>query len=999
MLLCSCLVVAQEENFIFKNYTEKDGIGDNFVFCVHKGKTNIIWIGTQNGLTRFDGKNFYNFKHQKESNSIPNNTIQSLCEDADGNIWGGTNKGIFFYDVKKNLFVHYNAPSGCFSNQITNIIFDGEGNIFATTSVELLTFNSSIQKFELTASLYNNDADRINALIWKNGMIKDEKSEVLWIATLNGLFRYDLKNKKLYLPDNSSQEFTRPDVMARALTPLADGSAVFFDNKKKDLIFFDPANAAILNKINLAGLDYDVNIIAIIEDSKNKKLWLSSLGNKIYVFDLTNSTFKRVPSNKNNEFSIISDFFWDGFIDENGSVWLGTFSGISVCSPDFKIFKPLNLPELIPYLKSNILIIGSQPSTDNMYLYTDKDQVMIINLKQKEYTIYPLEKFVPSRTNELPSWVYNFHFFDNKILIATDAGIWQFIQDEKIWKPYNLLPQNYGPFVTRLMIAGKTEIYVSDGTDILAINKKTARVSRIYSRADGPKDGIPVIIHYLMLDTQDNLYWAANKLYIGHFKENKPIVIKVIEDPSLVNVGIFRPVIMDKNDNIWIGFKGIGIYRYNTKNGTMKNWTEFDGWATSHTHCLVENPDGNIWTAYFNKISYFNQAQESFINFSIPYSENNFNYPNSLIRNENGDIFTVVGDDVFQLLSSDLNKSPKEILPAFNAINISGKDFFLTGDSTFVLEPDQNAVQFKFGILLDPIAFPHIFEYKLEGFDKEWKQPSVLSFASYNNLQPGKYTFKVRVKGLNNAWLTGESKISLSIKGYLYQNIYFRIGLIILLLSLMFLFYRFRMRQQASLLKLQSKAHHLEKEKAQMMFDSLKQQLNPHFLFNSLTSLSALINADQRLASDFLGQMSDMYRYILMNGDAETVSLQEELKFVESYYKLQKTRFGSGLHLNLNVDEGLYSYRIAPVTLQNLMENAIKHNIIDRDEPLIIDIYTEGEYLVVKNNSQPKSNVETSNKKGLVQFKTLYKYLTIKTIEIESTDAHFIIKIPLIQNT
>lgn len=206
------------------------------------------------------------------------------------------------------------------------------------------------------------------------------------------------------------------------------------------------------------------------------------------------------------------------------------------------------------------------------------------------------------------------------------------------------------------------------------------------------------------------------------------------------------------------------------------------------------------------------------------------------------------------------------------------------------------------------------------------------------------------------------------------------------------------MRQYNQLLQLQSKTHHLEKEKAQMMFDSLKQQLNPHFLFNSLTSLSALIDADQALAGNFLGQMSDMYRYILKNGDAETVSLKDELLFVNTYYQLQKTRFGSGLLLNINVDEQLSFHQIAPVTLQNMMENAIKHNIIDQDDPLIIDIYSEGDYLVVKNNSQPKRNVETSNKKGLDQFKTLYMYLTNKPIIIEDTDVYFMIKIPLINN-
>jgi LytS/YehU family sensor histidine kinase len=142
--------------------------------------------------------------------------------------------------------------------------------------------------------------------------------------------------------------------------------------------------------------------------------------------------------------------------------------------------------------------------------------------------------------------------------------------------------------------------------------------------------------------------------------------------------------------------------------------------------------------------------------------------------------------------------------------------------------------------------------------------------------------------------------------------------------------------------------------------------------------------------------MSGIYRYILKNGDTETVSLKEEIEFAKLYINLQQTRFKNGLRVNINIPEEYLHYKIAPVTLQNLIENAIKHNIIDSSSPLIIDIFIEGDYLVVKNNLQKKNVVETSNKKGLEQFTSFYKYLSTLPVTIEEANSKFQIKIPLI---
>ena len=189
----------------------------------------------------------------------------------------------------------------------------------------------------------------------------------------------------------------------------------------------------------------------------------------------------------------------------------------------------------------------------------------------------------------------------------------------------------------------------------------------------------------------------------------------------------------------------------------------------------------------------------------------------------------------------------------------------------------------------------------------------------------------------------------------------------------------------------------LQHEKAQVKYDSLKNQLNPHFLFNALTSLNSLIFENQQLASDFLQQLSKVYRYTLQNKDKENVTLKTECEFISNYISLFKTRFQNSIQFKMEICEEAKEKGIVPVTLQMLIENAAKHNVISDAAPLMISIIADKDYLRVENSVNKKSQVETSNKQGLVNLKTLYQYLSDKPIEIIETEKLYTVKIPLIE--
>ncbi len=203
----------------------------------------------------------------------------------------------------------------------------------------------------------------------------------------------------------------------------------------------------------------------------------------------------------------------------------------------------------------------------------------------------------------------------------------------------------------------------------------------------------------------------------------------------------------------------------------------------------------------------------------------------------------------------------------------------------------------------------------------------------------------------------------------------------------------------AELKKSNIKQQVLIKENISSQLEGLKNQINPHFLFNSLNTLASIIPEDPDRGVRFVTTLSKVYRYILDIKDQKLISVKKELEYLYSYTYLLKERFGENIHININVNEEDHNKLIIPLSLQITFENAIKHNIITSKKPLHIDVYMENENLVVKNNLQKKSTVGTSTKLGLQNIKNRYKFFTDKEVGVISTVQHFIVTLPLLTTT
>lgn len=193
-------------------------------------------------------------------------------------------------------------------------------------------------------------------------------------------------------------------------------------------------------------------------------------------------------------------------------------------------------------------------------------------------------------------------------------------------------------------------------------------------------------------------------------------------------------------------------------------------------------------------------------------------------------------------------------------------------------------------------------------------------------------------------------------------------------------------------------AEQLKKEALQSQLDSLKAQINPHFLFNSLSTLSSLVSENPRQAERFIEELASVYRYVLQTNEQLLTTLGSELDFIRAYFHLLQMRFGRSVELNVAVDERYHALLIPPLTLQLLVENAVKHNTALPTKPLVICIYTDqANTLIVANNLRRKQNVVASNRTGLRNITAKYRLLGQPEVVIQQTDDSFQVMVPLIQ--
>ncbi len=985
---------------------------ENDITCLLKDHDGFLWLGTNSGLQRYDPNFPITFKHNSnDKNSLVNDAIEALCEDQQGRIWVGANEGICYFDKKKNHFVSFeelNQPDyAC-----RNIICDSRGDIwFSIRDKGLFRFESKTNKLTNFSNESKNQTKISNNRVSRFGLLEDPNKKGLWIACIDKLNFYDFATTTFINEKNNPKNLPIfKDSGISALT-INQNMLVFSHGDNQEIWWYDTRQNKVVK--TLKPIDKNnhplIDISQLFFDSNND-LWISTAYFNMAYYNLKLNQTIGVGYEKGNKTSFSAYFFHDILQEKNGTIWFATpngictINGLAVLKSDDQLFNIYDLSqEVFKNHPDDGFSDFVEDNTDStLWLVTFQNRLINYNLKTNQFKEWAIPKQNFLLKYDFPNQVRQ---YEGKLLIFKPFSIHLFNKKtkgfEKIPIPIEIEKSLKIDMISHVSVLGDSvwifrkanSIKKSLLTFCYHFKKKQWKIYPIIFEKGAELREINMFFGPTrsIVSKKGDFWIAIHSGGLAKFSKEKQVfeVVKTKQKIDFTKSG-YTGFAEDKAGNFWLGT--YDLLKFNPETRDLKVALERDAIGS----LLIDSND-NVCMVTADEVMFYNEKRNKKYSFTFDSNEP-YNYWGSRLNNLKSSKILCVNKQSLVLINF------KELkIPSFNdQLYINQVTY---ADTTILLHNTGSEIKFKadinsfavhFGLLSTPKNRLYRFEYQLEGYDKDW----VLSggkqnYIVFSNLSGGDYTFKVRAKDVNGNFLPTQ-KLFIHIDTVFYKTTWFLVLCLLLAGLLAYSFVKYRTNQRKEIHHLQLQSTRLEKDKTEIQYQNLINHLNPHFLFNSLTSLNGLILSEPDVASDFLQKLSKIYRYILQNKDNEIVSLEQELTFVKNYIDLQKSRFEDGLQVNIDIDDDNLSSGIVPVTLQNLFENAIKHNTVEEDKPLIINVFIEDEYLIVKNNLQKKKFVETSNKLGLDSLKSLYKYLTDKPLETVETETEFVVRVPLL---
>ncbi|MBX3257869.1 MAG: histidine kinase [Chitinophagaceae bacterium] len=1005
VLVCITGISAQPGNLKITTYTESDGLSSSIVRCVMQDSRGILWVGTPDGLNTYDGYTFNTLrKSSTHSNTVKGNFITKLVEDQVGDIWiGYLNDGVSRYNAATGLFQHYSLQAGDTvkpkKREITCLFIDRQNQVWiGVKNKGLYRLEKETGRYIQYNLLLAGEQEVPVAYNTVYDMIEDDRPGVYWLATHAGLYCFKPADDKMCLLRNSIlQEDTDNKELFISIQRAHNviwlgswaGGIATYDTAKKEwehYIYTQPAptNNIIPDLMLRPGTDS----LLIVTNDKG----LGYFDKKKKTFHFINQTTENVSA----EFNSI-------FQDRASNIWIASSKGLMKIWNQSRKFVFHELP--VQYSTNNDLYAVSKVFENNDFIFYGTryaDGLQVKNKHTGKMTVFPVDILPGEENNMLITDIMQ--DMKGDIWVLTRDYILLF--DKKLQKLVRrrqppLYRQKKSNYFVSMTEGGDGTLWIASLRDgIFVYDKEKDEVVRHFT-PDDPSSYIPTrYISTLHRDDNNVLWVGGGSGFLGYVTTRGNIQQAPVDLPGTETVGLINSLTCTPENEVWIG-TDVGLLQFNAiEKKPVRMFTSENGITSDIVNKVYTDKNGEVWCITETALCKLNPLKGTVSNYGLDEGLEQPSIGNNINTLHNG-IMMIPAIKGYYLFHPDSLNVPQQPAPmVITSFMVKGTNRFYGEDlgkfEKVMLDPSENHFSFEFASIDFNRTGKQRYAYILEGADKQWTS-TYSRYAAYSNLAPGDYVFKVRAVGNSGQGSGATVTLPIHVSGYIYNTGSFKVGVLLALLGIMYLVYSIRLRSQRRLFQLERKAGLLEKEKAVIMYNNLKQQLNPHFLFNSLTSLSSLIRIDPKMAGEFLDGLSKTYRYILNNREKDLVALASEIQFSEIYIKLQKTRFEKALQIMIYIREEHLDRKIAPVTIQNLLENAIKHNIVTEEDPLLIEIYTnEANQLVVKNNLNIKHFVETSNRQGLASLRSLYSYFSDRAVEIESTETYFTVKVPLL---
>lgn len=958
----------------YKQYTVSDGLPQSEIVSLFKDTDGYLWVGTKYGVSRFDGTTF-------NSNSKENGILATIVRDI-GEIKGGeilsTTQYGYVIHKKNNPLKSFKYPT--FRSEVR--IFTWFDNNKAYT----LIFNKNIfMVFDLTnhglvdvsgnyACLKDNISDLFfTRLLYSpasNGFYAFNETIGLIFIEKKGVTKLPLNNIKDIIKGQDGYVYCLTNTDSKSAKPLPNQV-----NSQSTI------NSKEIHSIGLFKLDKSIFKTILshpVSDTKFNPLFAFQENGKVVVLDMEKQKMFFYTQGKVSTIDIPTFSFSALFIDKDDNIWGGTSQGLIKFFPEYFMYfserEGVN-PDIqsivadkqgsiwissyykgLQYIKNNKVnkFCDNPTSKDIPYAFypgSNIDYFGNIHFTSSYIPSFILKNGVLSKHNHLPVIASSFYFFDDTLTrnfyYATVAG---------------LVKQKYN----------------SDSSEIITLNPQSKLRNFAVS-----------IVRY-----------SDNQLFIGGFKslliysDNKTEKIPNANHPDLPGA---NAMVKDYKGNIWIGNSdGIYIYR-NSKFTKVKN-----DYFNSLVLSLYAIDSSKLFIGGIGKIG--------FLDLKSYYDRNNlaircFDKQNGFIGGEcqqnavtqdgNGNLWIGCSNGVVRVDPKAIScVSPKAPL-MITGVYIYREELTWDTLSTNQIEKDiielkyfENNVKFEFTSTNSFLPENTFYTYKLEGFDKLWSLPANNRYATYTNLPPGHYRFLVGLSGGSHNQYS-VTTFEFVVKSALWQRWYFYLllGVFILGLSIAVVS-RFLTRRNL----IASKKLEDARRFSQLQFKALRNQLEPHFIFNALNAVGASIYVDEKQVSyDHLQQFASLIRTTLFNADKYLRSLKDELDFTKNYLELEKKRFIDKLDYEISISHDVdTSIQIPKLIIQTFVSHAISHGLVQKLDKgiVIINIQMDNQFLLIvicDNRKTPKETLELNaakNDEG-IQILTEYIHLLNQSLEVK----------------
>lgn len=945
------------------------------ILSLKKHSKGYLLAGTSDGLYRFDGSRFTAFAMSGE---IKDKSITAIAEGKEGMVWVGFRNGEIGHMRDKTVEL-LKAEEGHPAVAVTCILADTSGTVYFATAGEGIYFYTNQRFYNINMDDGLSDNYVYELYTDNRRPTTDDRRPTTAAVNILACTDRGINHISVQRQGNGYTKHVRaftsadglPDNIVKCLYPQTKNTETVYSigMQDKGIGYYMPSREQ--NKFSYTGEWTYGQVNSII--ATDNQLWAATESNGIVVTSPRPSSREQAPTSiaYHPEFIKADNLL----ADDEGNIWFTSFNKLvrtngahleNVIPIDAKLFAQIHT--LLADSRGNFWV----NTNEGLVKYSFSTQQLLWQAKAidlKEITV---------KTDVTALYEDKF----GNIWIGT-LGRGVIMMDAVTGKTRNLTEERLLVNGSILSISGLgNDIWISSlgGVVRCTLNEGNTSITKPYSFSEFSE--ISSIgsnyIYTIMPDSKGRTWFATDGKGVIVYDNG---AFTTYNERNGIKSSVIYNICEDKLGNIWFSSLNNGLYKFDGKK--FQNVSTAQGLNDATITSLTVDAKGNVVAISGKGFNIIDPHNNSISYLDAGNDAEQLNTDLNCISVTDA-IYTVSSKGIVRYVPTATRTKPHIVL---NAVQLFLKDIPPGREPKF--DYDENNFSFSY----TGISFSHPdkirYQYKLEGLGNQWittKDDNI----NFPKLAPGKYTFHVRASINDRFEGSDEVTYSFVIHKPFWWQWWFITLLIVVIVGGIWWYVKER----------EKRVHFLErteKEKIRSQFETLKSQVNPHFLFNSFNTLISVIEDNPENAVQYVEHLSDLYRKIVTYRDKDLITIKEECELIDDYFFIQKKRFGDNLQFNCYVsEEDKKKYLIAPLTLQLLAENAVKHNAISSETPLNVELYTEGKSLVVRNNINKKFTAERGAGMGLQNIQKRYELLSNTPIEINKTDRFFIVHIPLI---